>query len=45
MEKEQFLRLKEDLKAKAQEQKEVKAQRRTESHRPLHSTKVRLRTW
>lgn len=29
MEKEQFLRLKEDLKAKAQEQKSVKAQRKT----------------
>lgn len=31
MEKEQFLRLKEDLKSKAQEQKEVKAQRKTEN--------------
>lgn len=30
MEKEQFLRLKEDLKAKAQEQRLVKAQRKTE---------------
>lgn len=30
MEKEQFLRFKEDLKAKAQEQKSVKAQRKTE---------------